>query len=250
MKPDLEPGLLARLLSGAAHSFSFESVAYHCIYTMLLRARCSVVGANLRGPNRARPARPIVTRLHAAESTSASAAPAPGVTAATVEVVGTADVSTTSGAGLVAPGGPPITLTDAALAQLQKLRAENANSGALLLRVGVKSGGCGWTRGFVHVCWNTHVAAPRQHLISAIVRLCTYSSVPQLGTAGAGWVPGPQGSMLHALTRMAVFVRVRHRCSGLSYIMDFEERGKITSDDMVGRCDGGGGEGRSGRGRS
>jgi hypothetical protein len=177
VKPDLEPGLLARLLSGAAHSFSFASVAYHCIYTMLLRARCSVVGANLRWPNSARPARPIVTRLHAAESSSASATPAPVVTAATVEV--TADASTT-GAGLVAPGGPPITLTDAALAQLQKLRAENANSGALLLRVGVKSGGCGCTRGCVRVCWNTHVAAPRQHLISATVRLCTYSSVSSL----------------------------------------------------------------------
>ncbi len=36
----------------------------------------------------------------------------------------------------------PITLTDKALARLKLLKAENANPAALLLRVGVRSGGC------------------------------------------------------------------------------------------------------------
>ncbi|KAF5835331.1 hypothetical protein DUNSADRAFT_7563 [Dunaliella salina] len=62
-----------------------------------------------------------------------------------------------------APLPPPVSLTEAALKHLKKLKNENQNSGNLLLRVGVKQGGC----------------------------------------------------------------------SGMSYLMDFEERGKITADDMV-----------------
>ncbi|KAL6764736.1 iron-sulfur cluster assembly protein [Haematococcus lacustris] len=62
---------------------------------------------------------------------------------------------------------PPITLTDKALSHLKKLKSENANPGSLLLRVGVKQGGC----------------------------------------------------------------------SGMSYLMDFEERDKVSADDMVAQYD-------------
>jgi iron-sulfur cluster assembly protein len=46
-----------------------------------------------------------------------------------------------AGKSVVAPPVQPITLTDAALAHLKKLRAESGDA-QLLLRMGVKSGGC------------------------------------------------------------------------------------------------------------
>eukprot|EP00197_Chlamydomonas_leiostraca_P013753 CAMPEP_0202865648 /NCGR_PEP_ID=MMETSP1391-20130828/6277_1 /ASSEMBLY_ACC=CAM_ASM_000867 /TAXON_ID=1034604 /ORGANISM="Chlamydomonas leiostraca, Strain SAG 11-49" /LENGTH=151 /DNA_ID=CAMNT_0049545511 /DNA_START=73 /DNA_END=528 /DNA_ORIENTATION=+ len=70
---------------------------------------------------------------------------------------------------VVAPPQAPITLTDAALTQLKKLKADNKNPDVLLLRVGVKQGGC----------------------------------------------------------------------SGLSYVMDFEDKTKVTADDTVVGYDGG-----------
>jgi hypothetical protein len=69
-----------------------------------------------------RPARPPVVAPH-----RPAAAPAPSLTSA-------------------APPAPAITLTDAALAQCRALAAKRADEGELVLRVGVKSGGCNGMR--------------------------------------------------------------------------------------------------------
>jgi len=43
---------------------------------------------------------------------------------------------------MTAPPPPAITLSDAALSHLQKLRSDSSGDDNLLLRMGVKSGGC------------------------------------------------------------------------------------------------------------
>ncbi|KAI3438642.1 hypothetical protein D9Q98_001064 [Chlorella vulgaris] len=73
-------------------------------------------------------------------ATAATPAPAPFRQARRLPAVRPA-AAATEGKSVVAPPVQPITLTDAALAHLKKLRAESGDA-QLLLRMGVKSGGC------------------------------------------------------------------------------------------------------------